>query len=1357
MKNSKIALLIVVAFATSVGISQAQTTLLVRFPLTDTDGGTSFASDPAGQANGFSMTTYTKGGVPGTFQGTPGGGVSGLGVALDFSTNSDFTTVGEGGATGAGPVGAVTNAALNFGFVSAFTATVWFKAVTNMPSTNTTGNWDLGPRIFILGTAGATDKGIANTIGFFYQQWNCLAYSIGTSEIALPCFTSPTVVTTNSTNSAITYTNAYVPTNQWLFYAITYDGGNVVTVYSGTDQSTVTTVLATTSTTNVLTAAQVTAEGAFIGSDALATTPQNIGPGAAGMNPTTLAFFANGANNSVLYIGNRQNRARTLDGWINDFRFYSGAVTPSGVEDIRWSALAPTNFTAVPNIGDTQVTLSWNAVAGASGYNLLRGSANGGPYSMVLLNNQNQTSYVDSSITPTGNYYYVVQAVDANGDLTTGPNSVQKAYLGSPPPAVPGNFTATAENSQVGLNWNASVGSPAAATYTVSRATASGQESFLQTVTAPATTYTDTNVVNGVKYYYKVSATSAAGTPSANSSEANATPFGPPEAPNASAASTGLAITVSWTDLNPPSIQAVDSFIILRSVNGGPFSQIATPGVGTSSYNDTGLTVGDTYSYEVEAVNNNGTSPPSSATASIQITQQVTIQDIAEQTVRAAADHAGVVNDNGSGTIPGIGAANAVGFLRVKWQADGNPAPGVDTTSCAKTYLRWTFASNPPPDTNSDLTLTWTTDAAGVPTTMTLWSLDQPYRFVTGVPAPPGDGSTFVPPGGPTTGVTWDNAQANDTNYNPINLTGTFQMLTNGPFTATPVAYFTGTSQVTVPTPVVVIPAPWGNLIHSNELVFCVGGTNNFLSQASAGYRIANNSPALIYNQILGTTPPSISLIPNISLNINQTSSTINFTMTDPDGPGGSANGLAAATVAVLNDTTGGTTVTPPSVGGATQQLSVTAGPTSGTASVKVTITDEHGDLAQRTFTVTVLPPIAISTPAPTNTLASTPVVVPFTVADNLLNEPQNQLTMNATVDAQSTAVLATAVAAAVGGNNWTVTVTPAGNTNGIGFVDLSVTDTGGNTARTAIAVMVQASPETVFSETFNYTDVSSLLLENGSALGVPPAVNSGVWNGIGPSGPILSVSGNSLNLNVNANGEEGYANLLGGPYAPGHGYVIYTTFQANWSAFTGFTWLSLGEFSGVGGFQYAGVGNIPDVAQDGGFNATIVNGPGGTVATNPATLTPGTTYNIATRYDVDRAKATLWINAANEADPTATNVTATDLQAPAQISDITLNQNGAAGDATVVLNDLTVTLVLRPLINSISVVGGNVQIIFTAGVNDTPSTFSVNSTTDLTIPFGAASPTIISLGGGVFKATLPVSGNRSFYRVMRQPFVFSY
>jgi hypothetical protein len=283
---------------------------------------------------------------------------------------------------------------------------------------------------------------------------------------------------------------------------------------------------------------------------------------------------------------------------------------------------------------------------------------------------------------------------------------------------------------------------------------------------------------------------------------------------------------------------------------------------------------------------------------------QVTLPDIAEQTVRGAADQFAVINDNGAGTFP----AAAVGFLRVKWINDGNPAGSTangatagDQTSCAKTYFRWSFVGQPNPDTNSDLQVTWANAGNSTASTMTLWSLNQPYPFLAGITGATSTNGGFTGPAGTNPAVTFANAQANDTNYNATTFVGTFQMLTNGPFTATPVlANITpGLGNVTL-----TIPAPWGNLIHqnngSNEIVFCLGGV--LTNQGANGFRIANNSTALVYNQILGTNPPSFTALTNMVLAYNQ-SATQNFTVADPDGK---PTNVATAGVAVLTDTTGG-------------------------------------------------------------------------------------------------------------------------------------------------------------------------------------------------------------------------------------------------------------------------------------------------------------------------------------------------------------------------------------------------------------------------------------------------------------------
>ncbi len=88
-------------------------------------------------------------------------------------------------------------------------------------------------------------------------------------------------------------------------------------------------------------------------------------------------------------------------------------------------------------------------------------------------------------------------------------------------PATPANFTATAGNGQVTLSWTASSG---ATSYNVYRSTTSGNEGTVAyNAGITSTSFIDTSVTNGTKYYYKVAAVNSVGT-SAQSGEQSATP-----------------------------------------------------------------------------------------------------------------------------------------------------------------------------------------------------------------------------------------------------------------------------------------------------------------------------------------------------------------------------------------------------------------------------------------------------------------------------------------------------------------------------------------------------------------------------------------------------------------------------------------------------------------------------------------------------------------------------------------------------------------------------------------------------------------------------------------------------------------
>src|SRR5439155_3285683 len=98
-------------------------------------------------------------------------------------------------------------------------------------------------------------------------------------------------------------------------------------------------------------------------------------------------------------------------------------------------------------------------------------------------------------------------------------------------PSAPQNLQATGGNANVTLSWQApsSNGGSPITNYKIYRSTSSGTETLL-TTTGNVTTYTNTGLVNGVTYYYKVSAVNSIGS-SALSNETRGTHVNIPSTP----------------------------------------------------------------------------------------------------------------------------------------------------------------------------------------------------------------------------------------------------------------------------------------------------------------------------------------------------------------------------------------------------------------------------------------------------------------------------------------------------------------------------------------------------------------------------------------------------------------------------------------------------------------------------------------------------------------------------------------------------------------------------------------------------------------------------------------------------------
>jgi fibronectin type 3 domain-containing protein len=262
---------------------------------------------------------------------------------------------------------------------------------------------------------------------------------------------------------------------------------------------------------------------------------------------------------------------------------------------------APTGLQA--SAGNAQVSLTWNPSANAISYHVKRATSSGGPYSQISA--PTNTSYTDAGLTNGAKYYYVVSALDSAGES---PNSAEASATPVMPvtiPAAPTSLSGTAGNAQVVLNWASSTG---ATSYHVKRSTTSGS-GYTQISAPAATTFTDTGLTNGTKYFYVVTGVNTAGE-SGNSNQASATPVAPaqiPAAPAGLSATAGNAqVVLSWIT----SAGATSYHVKRSTTTGGPYTQVATPT--SASFTDTGLTNDTKYFYVVSALNNAGESPNSS-------------------------------------------------------------------------------------------------------------------------------------------------------------------------------------------------------------------------------------------------------------------------------------------------------------------------------------------------------------------------------------------------------------------------------------------------------------------------------------------------------------------------------------------------------------------------------------------------------------------------------------------------------------------------------------------------------------------------------------------------------------------------